>query len=115
MKIFAVIILSALVSINFAFAQSQIITTGNNVVNTAVPEQEVIKNGVNLGEMNKLLMKKVEELTLYLIEKDKKEKEQEYQLKEEKLNDYATMLQKQKVELDKIKEQLDKLLDKKTN
>ena len=37
MKIFAIVILSALVSINFAFAQSQIITTGNNVVNTAVP------------------------------------------------------------------------------
>jgi hypothetical protein len=31
-------------------------------------EQEVAKNGINLGEMNKLLLKKVEELTLYLIE-----------------------------------------------
>jgi len=29
------------------------------------------KDGVNLGEMNKALLKKVEELTLYLIEKDK--------------------------------------------
>ncbi len=34
-------------------------------------EQEVAKNGLNLGEMNKILTKKVEELTLYLIEKDK--------------------------------------------
>jgi hypothetical protein len=34
-------------------------------------EQEVTQNGLNLGEMNKLLVKKVEELTLYLIEKDK--------------------------------------------
>ena len=33
--------------------------------------QEVEKNGLNLGEMNRLLLKKVEELTLYLIEKDK--------------------------------------------
>lgn len=33
-------------------------------------EKEVSENGVNLGEMNKLLMKKVEELTLYLLEKD---------------------------------------------
>jgi len=33
-------------------------------------EAEVIKDGVNLGEMNKLLLKKVEELTLYLIKKD---------------------------------------------
>jgi len=34
-------------------------------------ETEVAKDGVNLGEMNKLLLKKVEELTLYLIQKDK--------------------------------------------
>jgi len=39
--------------------------------------EEVAKEGINLGEMNKLLLKKVEELTLYLIEKDKKEKELE--------------------------------------
>jgi hypothetical protein len=32
--------------------------------------QEIAKNGINLGEMNKLLVKKVEELTLYLIDKD---------------------------------------------
>jgi hypothetical protein len=31
-------------------------------------EQEVIKDGIDLREMNKLLTKKVEELTLYLIE-----------------------------------------------
>jgi hypothetical protein len=34
-------------------------------------EQEIAKNGQNLGEMNKLLLKKVEELTLYLIENQK--------------------------------------------
>ncbi|WP_419699081.1 hypothetical protein [Mucilaginibacter sp. NFX135] len=34
-------------------------------------EQEMIKKGLDVSEMNKLLMKKVEELTLYLIEKDK--------------------------------------------
>jgi len=33
-------------------------------------EQEMVKTGIDVGEMNKLLMKKVEELTLYLIEKD---------------------------------------------
>jgi len=43
-------------------------------------EAEVAKNGLNLGEMNKLLVKKVEELTLYLIEKDKKEKEQDIRI-----------------------------------
>jgi hypothetical protein len=34
-------------------------------------EQEVKANGLNLGEMNKLLTKKVEELTLYAIEQQK--------------------------------------------
>jgi hypothetical protein len=34
------------------------------------------KDGQNLGEMNMLLLKKVEELTLYLIEKDKQLAEQ---------------------------------------
>ena len=37
---------------------------------------EVEKNGQNLGEMNEKLLKKVEELTLYLIEKDKQIKDQ---------------------------------------
>jgi len=40
-------------------------------------EQEVADKGLNLGEINKQLTKKVEELTLYLIEKDRKVKEQE--------------------------------------
>ncbi|MGF7076233.1 hypothetical protein [Mucilaginibacter sp. 3215] len=38
---------------------------------------EVEKNGQNLGEMNKLLLKKVEELTLYAIENERKDKERE--------------------------------------
>ncbi|WP_205945798.1 hypothetical protein [Pedobacter frigiditerrae] len=33
--------------------------------------KEVAVNGVELGEMNRLLLKKIEELTLHLIEKDK--------------------------------------------
>ncbi|MDB5145469.1 MAG: hypothetical protein JWQ66_4182 [Mucilaginibacter sp.] len=40
-------------------------------------EQQVAKDGLNLGEMNKLLTKKVEELTLYLIEKDQQIIEQD--------------------------------------
>ncbi|NHA06368.1 hypothetical protein G7092_21340 [Mucilaginibacter sp. HC2] len=31
-------------------------------------EQQIAKDGLNLGEMNKLLMKKMEEMTLYMIE-----------------------------------------------
>ena len=33
--------------------------------------KEVAQNGLELGEMNKVLLKKIEELTLHLIEKDK--------------------------------------------
>jgi hypothetical protein len=36
--------------------------------------EQIAREGQNLGEMNKLLMKKVEELTLYLIEKDNENK-----------------------------------------
>lgn len=43
-------------------------------------ENEIAQNGIELGEMNKLLMKKVEELTLYLIEKDNKDEVQQKQL-----------------------------------
>jgi len=38
---------------------------------------EVEENGLSLGEMNKILMQKVEELTLHLIEKDKKIEKQD--------------------------------------
>jgi len=48
-------------------------------------EAEIAKNGLNLGEMNKLLVKKVEELTLYLIEKESKDKQQQVQIDELKL------------------------------
>ncbi|MBT3208836.1 MAG: hypothetical protein HN347_10865 [Bacteroidetes bacterium] len=40
-------------------------------------EQEVVKNGLNLGEMDALLLEKVEELTLYIIELNKKIAKQE--------------------------------------
>jgi len=48
-------------------------------------EQEIAKEGQNLGEMNKLLLKKVEELTLYLIENDRKDIEREAK-KDRRLN-----------------------------
>lgn len=35
-------------------------------------EEEVAENGVDLGEMNKKLLKKVEELSLYIIEQEKR-------------------------------------------
>lgn len=39
-------------------------------------EREVNNNGINLGEMNAKLLKKIEELTLYLIEQNQKLEEQ---------------------------------------
>jgi hypothetical protein len=38
-------------------------------------EPELMKKGLDVGEMNKLLMKKVEELTLYAIEQEKQQTE----------------------------------------
>jgi hypothetical protein len=34
-------------------------------------ENEVLKNGQDIGEMNRILLEKVEELTLYLVEERK--------------------------------------------
>jgi len=42
--------------------------------------KEVETNGIELGEMNKLLLKKIEELTLYVIELKKENVEQQKQL-----------------------------------
>jgi len=39
-------------------------------------EEEVLKNGINLGEMNTKLLQKIEELTLYSIQQNKKIEEQ---------------------------------------
>lgn len=43
--------------------------------------EEVAENGVELGEMNKILLKKVEELTLHLINQEKRIAELEAQVK----------------------------------
>ncbi|MHB8209028.1 hypothetical protein [Mucilaginibacter sp.] len=45
--------------------------------------EQVAKDGFNLGDMNKVTMQKVEELTLYLIEKDEKINEQQKQINEQ--------------------------------
>jgi len=44
-------------------------------------EKEVTVNGLDLGEMNKILVKKVEELTLYLIEEHKQNLENQERMK----------------------------------
>jgi hypothetical protein len=44
--------------------------TKNGHLSEIPSEKEIALNGLSLGEMNKLLVKKIEELTLYLIEKN---------------------------------------------
>lgn len=43
----------------------------NNHLPDMPSEQEVLKNGINLAEMNAKLLQKIEELTLYVIEQQK--------------------------------------------
>jgi hypothetical protein len=73
---------------------------------------EITKNGLDLGEMNKLLLKKVEELTLYLIEKDKEIKEEKYLACEQKraLKDQSTQLKSQQEQIDQLKNQMQLIL-----
>jgi hypothetical protein len=55
--------------------------------NSHLPEvpsaAQVAKDGINLGEMDATLLKKIEELTLYLIEQNKQLHEQNKQLQEQ--------------------------------
>ncbi|CAM4117954.1 hypothetical protein SAMN06265348_103269 [Pedobacter westerhofensis] len=53
---------------------------GNHHLPDVPSEKEVVESGLNLGEMNKLLLKKVEELTLYLIENEQKDNIQQEQI-----------------------------------
>lgn len=43
----------------------------NNHLPNVPSEKEVMENGVNIGQMNAILLQKIEELTLYLIEQQK--------------------------------------------
>jgi hypothetical protein len=67
--------------------------------------QEVADKGVDLGEMNKLLLKKVEELTLYLIEKDLELKAQSVTV-----NEQQKLSQNQQQEIDELKKQVASLI-----
>lgn len=76
-----------------------------------IPSQQyVIENGINLGELVKLQTKKIEELTLYMIEKD----EQVNQMKEEllKLKAQQAVNQNQQDQLNELKEQVKAFLKK---
>ena len=67
--------------------------------------KEVVKNGVKLGEMNKLLLEKIEELTLYTIDQEK-----EIETLHQKIN----TLEQQNSKIQKLEEIL-KTLQQKIN
>ncbi|MFI5163412.1 MAG: hypothetical protein ACHQHN_19185 [Sphingobacteriales bacterium] len=61
-------------------------------------EVQISKNGLHLGEMNKLLAKNVEERTFYFIDKNEKESEQ------------AVLLKNQQNEIHQLKQQVQLLI-----
>lgn len=65
-------------------------------------ETEVYDSGLNLGEMDKTLVKKVEELTLYLIEKDNEIKSDENRFKTDE-----KQIKNQQQEIDMLKQQIE--------
>jgi hypothetical protein len=67
--------------------------------------EQVEKEGLKLGEMNAVLLKKVEELTLYLLEKDKEVSDQK------SLNNQQKEInQSQQKEIDELKKQFSTLI-----
>jgi len=63
--------------------------------------EQVAKDGLSLGDMNAKLLKNVEELTLYLIENDNKDKE-----KDARLNSQEERLRLQQEQINEFKQQL---------
>lgn len=63
-------------------------------------EEEVLKNGINLGEMNSKLLQKIEELTLYIIQQEKKYSSQSEEIES---------LKKKKKNFEEIFERLSKI------
>ena len=55
-------------------------------------EDEILENGMSVGEMNKILVQKVEELTLYIIEQNKTIKAQQEEIHDQK-SDFAARLE----------------------
>jgi hypothetical protein len=67
--------------------------------------KEIEKDGIALGKMNNVLLKKVEELTLYVIEQDKKVEA----LKKEKAEEQKINVNELYNELKDLKKQVDEL------
>ncbi|MBB6236405.1 hypothetical protein HDC90_001017 [Pedobacter sp. AK013] len=62
--------------------------------------KEIERNGVELGEMNKVLLKKIEELTLYLIDREKDLEVQKNKVKalEDSFKEIKTLMELKKTE-----------------
>ncbi|OKS84904.1 hypothetical protein RG47T_0342 [Mucilaginibacter polytrichastri] len=69
---------------------------------------EVAKDGINLGEMNTKLLKKIEELTLYLIEKDKEIKQENLKLQSQQ-SQMAAMKRNNDARFKKLKIQISQI------
>ncbi|WP_131536584.1 tail fiber protein [Pedobacter nototheniae] len=80
-------------------------------INKHLPEiptaKEMIENGIKLGELNVKLLQKIEELTLYLIEKDK-----EVKATKEEINTLRIETKYLKEEISCINEKIEILLKK---
>ena len=72
--------------------------------------EQVSKDGLKLGEMNALLLKKVEELTLYLINNAKQDKE-----KDAKLQSLQKQIEDQNKAIQSLQQQMDQLIKKPNN
>jgi hypothetical protein len=62
------------------------------------PESIIVKEGLNVGELNKLLVKKVEEVTLYLIQLEEKSAELMSRLAEQEKQNIALQKRIQQLE-----------------
>ena len=72
----------------------------NNHLPDVPSENEVMENGINVGEMDATLLQKIEELTLYMIEQNKKtnkliEEVQELKVENESLKNKINILEAQ--------------------
>ena len=75
-------------------------------------EAEVKKNGLELGEMSVILLKKVEELTLYMIEKDKQIEKANQKIEELSI-EKNRQLEKANQRIEELSQKIDKLQSKK--
>ena len=87
--------------LNFVFAENyklkplkevEKFITKNKHLPDVPSESEVIENGISLGDMDAILLQKIEELTLYMIDLEKQNQQLSKEIKQlKKLNNYETI------------------------